>query len=188
MSTILSSQVTLLSAKRKWCWAKTGPLQASSDSKQGGFCALSERALFSIPWTSSKMLHAVLCLMPPKGTPEEDKWQRISRSPGELWYSAAPTTWLSLSPAEGSTGTSTIPHNRPSPSVLLGHHFPVCSLHVRLVWWICWGGPQRPCSQKFSSFQHCKSKLAPTAVVGSDQFNSHANKSGGLIIGELRAI
>lgn len=114
MSTILSSssRLTPLSAKRRWCWAKTGPLQ-QADNKQVG--------VLSIAWMTKEPYSAYHKDLPkcsmlssasphPKETPEEEKWQRkedgISRSLGELWYLAAPTTWLSPS-AEGNTGTST---------------------------------------------------------------------------------
>lgn len=154
MSTILSSssQLAPLSARRRWCWARTGPLQESGDSKQvGGFihCLNDQGALFSIPWESSK-----ICPLP-HPTPRRTLRKRSSKAKKMASPDPQKSFDIRLLPPgshchllKETQEQHQCPTTHPSPSVFLGKHFPVCSLHVRLV---CWGGPQWPCSQKFSS-------------------------------------
>lgn len=131
MSTILGSQVAPLSARRKWCWASAG-IRWQQAGEAFIHCLNDQWAWFSIPWISSKMLHAVLCLK------SKTKWfekrplsvlllqyqrrlLRKRRGKGKTQHLWIPRralvfncshTWLSLSPAEGSTGAST---NAPQP-------------------------------------------------------------------------
>lgn len=201
MSTILGSQVAPLSARRKWCWAKTGPLQAPGHNKQV--------RLLSTAWMTKEPDSAHHEYLPkcstlsspsyhPKETPEEEKWQRKDTAP----LDAQESFGVQLLPPPGShchllkeaQERHQCPTAHPSPSVFLGSYF-LCAACTSACTSACFEGfAEEALSNRVLKVFFIlmlgwgKSKLAPTAVEGSDQFTSHANSSGVSITGELWAI
>lgn len=132
----------------------------------------------------------------PKETPEEEKWQRKDTAP----LDAQETFGVQLLPPPGShchllkeaQEQAPMPHSTPQPFSVSGQLFPcVQPAHQPAHQPALRDLLKRPSATVFSKVFFIlmlgwgKSKLAPTAVEGSDQLTSHANSSGVSITGEL---
>lgn len=130
MSTILStsSQAAPLSARRRWCWAKTDPLQASSDNKQVG--------VLSIAWMTKEPYSAYHEYLPKwsmLSLPHTTQRRLLRRRSGKgkrqhLWI---PRRALVFPPPgshchllEEAQEQAPMPHSTPQPFSVSGHLFP----------------------------------------------------------------